>query len=334
MEQNQANNTTMQENNTTQTFQHSDHSPRSINVSHPSDNSSDLKSLSHHNSHITTSSSLYNTSNQMQNNSDEIKVDNIQSEHITGSNPNNTENETKTTNNEINTSLLPPLKAKTSKYDYVKVRVWLNEHYHVLSRYLITRMLLVTQLPTESAITIALHLKKLLVDSNHLDVTLQQLHEYLWFLLQEYGYGTAYFSRYQLLMNFHYQQRPIIVLIYGNNFTGKAQIARRLANRMNWTNVVQTKVKCTRHETFETQKVTSLIVDCHLIVSAVVLFCFVFSMFIPSVVVFLLPCLLFLFHYCHFLVSLPSTMNIILVVVVYYVVYGLMSRNVVEKENH
>jgi hypothetical protein len=40
----------------------------------------------------------------------------------------------------------------SSKYDYVKIRVWLGpnrEHHYVLSRYLISRMLTVTRVPQE-----------------------------------------------------------------------------------------------------------------------------------------------------------------------------------------
>ena len=42
--------------------------------------------------------------------------------------------------------------APSSKYDFVKVKVWLGEHmehYYVLSRFLISRMLTVTRLPQQ-----------------------------------------------------------------------------------------------------------------------------------------------------------------------------------------
>lgn len=38
-------------------------------------------------------------------------------------------------------------KSVTSKYDFVKVRVWLGETHYVLSRFLISRMLTVTKIP-------------------------------------------------------------------------------------------------------------------------------------------------------------------------------------------
>jgi len=90
----------------------------------------------------------------------------------------------------------------SSKYDFIKVKVWLGDnadHYYVLSRFLLCRMLTVTkvtllfyqaripdtstwikcitnnsllffQIPNHVAIKIALELKKLLIDNSLLDV--------------------------------------------------------------------------------------------------------------------------------------------------------------------
>jgi hypothetical protein len=57
----------------------------------------------------------------------------------------------------ISSAILPPRspgarKAASSKYDYVKIKVWLGdnlEHYYILSRYLISRMLTVTKVPQD-----------------------------------------------------------------------------------------------------------------------------------------------------------------------------------------
>ncbi|URE39226.1 2-Phosphoglycerate kinase [Musa troglodytarum] len=59
-----------------------------------------------------------------------------------------------------------PSRNASSKYDFVKVKVWLGDnadHYYVLSRFLLSRMLTVTKIPNHVAIKIALELKKLLV---------------------------------------------------------------------------------------------------------------------------------------------------------------------------
>ena len=67
-------------------------------------------------------------------------------------------------------------KHSSSKYDFVKVRVWLKdgdssrdaadsrEHYYVLSRFLVSRVLTVTQMTYRDSIRLALELKKHLVD--------------------------------------------------------------------------------------------------------------------------------------------------------------------------
>jgi len=54
------------------------------------------------------------------------------------------------------------------------VRVWLGtdqDHYYVLSRFLVSRMLTVTKLPPLKAVKIALELKKALVDTERLNLT-------------------------------------------------------------------------------------------------------------------------------------------------------------------
>uniref|UniRef100_A0A453JA19 Uncharacterized protein n=1 Tax=Aegilops tauschii subsp. strangulata TaxID=200361 RepID=A0A453JA19_AEGTS len=71
-----------------------------------------------------------------------------------------------------------PSRNASSKYDFVKVKVWLGEnadHYYVLSRFLLSRMLTVTKIPNHVAIKIALELKKLLVDNSLLDVSQSDL---------------------------------------------------------------------------------------------------------------------------------------------------------------
>ncbi|KAL4583487.1 hypothetical protein LXL04_008060 [Taraxacum kok-saghyz] len=66
----------------------------------------------------------------------------------------------------------------SSKYDFVMVKVWLGDnadHYYVLSRFLLSRMLTVTKIPNHTALKIALELKKLLVDNSLLDVSQSDL---------------------------------------------------------------------------------------------------------------------------------------------------------------
>ncbi|EFJ08594.1 hypothetical protein SELMODRAFT_448010 [Selaginella moellendorffii] len=135
----------------------------------------------------------------------------------------------------------PPRHA-TSKYDFVKVRVWLGEnsdHYYVFSRFLLSRMLTVTKIPHHVAIKIALELKKLLVDNSLLDVSQTDLEANVFKLMERRGYGTDYINRYKMMTRFHHQRIPLIILVCGTACVGKSTIATQLAQRLNLPNVLQ-----------------------------------------------------------------------------------------------
>ncbi|KAF0935825.1 hypothetical protein E2562_036309 [Oryza meyeriana var. granulata] len=136
-----------------------------------------------------------------------------------------------------------PSRNTSSKYDFVKVKVWLGEnadHYYVLSRFLLCRMLTVTKIPNHVAIKIALELKKLLVDNSLLDVSQSDLEANLFKLMKKQGYGEDYINRYKMMTRFHHQRVPLVVLVCGTACTGKSIIATQLAGRLNLPNVLQT----------------------------------------------------------------------------------------------
>ncbi|CAH1445663.1 unnamed protein product [Lactuca virosa] len=88
----------------------------------------------------------------------------------------------------------------SSKYDFVKVKVWLGDnadHYYVLSRFLLSRMLTVTKIPNHTALKIALELKKLLVDNSLLDVSQSDLETNLFKLMKWRGYGARVYKSLQ-----------------------------------------------------------------------------------------------------------------------------------------
>ena len=94
------------------------------------------------------------------------------------------------------------MKVKTgSKYDFVKVRVNLSDrHYYILSRFLISRVLMATRVAPSHAVKIALALKKHLVDGSILELSQGDLEERLFGLLQRdfgefYGQRNIYFYR-------------------------------------------------------------------------------------------------------------------------------------------
>ncbi|CAK9135144.1 unnamed protein product [Ilex paraguariensis] len=131
----------------------------------------------------------------------------------------------------------------SSKYDFVKVKVWLGDnadHYYVLSRFLLSRMLTVTKIPTHVAIKIALELKKLLIDNSLLDVSQSDLEANLFKLMERRGYGEEYINRYKMMTRFHHQRVPLVILVCGTACVGKSTIATQLAQRLNLPNVLQT----------------------------------------------------------------------------------------------
>ncbi|GMH08777.1 hypothetical protein Nepgr_010617 [Nepenthes gracilis] len=131
----------------------------------------------------------------------------------------------------------------SSKYDFVKVKVWLGDnadHYYVLSRFLLCRMLTVTKIPYHVAIKIALELKKLLVDNSLLDVSQSDLEANLFKLMERRGYGEEYINRYKMITRFHHQRVPLVILVCGTACSGKSTIATQLAQRLNLPNVLQT----------------------------------------------------------------------------------------------
>ncbi|GAB4858807.1 hypothetical protein Ancab_010285 [Ancistrocladus abbreviatus] len=131
----------------------------------------------------------------------------------------------------------------SSKYDFVKVKVWLGDnadHYYVLSRFLLSRMLTVTKIPNHVAIKIALELKKLLIDNSLLDVSQSDLEANLFKLMVRRGYGEEYINLYKMMTRFHHQRVPLVILVCGTACSGKSTIATQLAQRLNLPNVLQT----------------------------------------------------------------------------------------------
>ncbi|KAL8557401.1 hypothetical protein ACS0TY_004726 [Phlomoides rotata] len=162
-------------------------------------------------------------------------------------NPNNYEEEEEEEDhrNKITQSSGLPFSTRnaSSKYDFVKVKVWLGDdadHYYVLSRFLLSRMLTVTKIPNHVAIKIALELKKLLIDNSLLDVSQNDLEANLFKLMERRGYGEEYINRYKMMTRFHHQRVPLVILVCGTACVGKSTIATQLAQRLNLPNVLQT----------------------------------------------------------------------------------------------
>lgn len=129
-----------------------------------------------------------------------------------------------------------------SKYDYIKVKVTLEEHFYVFSRFLVSRMLTLCRLPHYEAIKVAKDLKKKLVEENKLQITQQEVNQYIFELMKCYGYGDAFTNRYNMLSKFYQHRVPLIIIISGTIGLGKSVLATHLAERMNVSNVLQTEI--------------------------------------------------------------------------------------------
>jgi len=64
------------------------------------------------------------------------------------------------------------MKRKTySKYDLVKVKVFLEDHFFIFSRFLISRVLTLIKVKEKDSIRMTLDVKKSLVESKQLEIT-------------------------------------------------------------------------------------------------------------------------------------------------------------------
>ncbi|KAI8341973.1 hypothetical protein BC941DRAFT_415018 [Chlamydoabsidia padenii] len=134
-------------------------------------------------------------------------------------------------------------KNSASKYDFVKVRVHLSDqHYYVLSRFILCRMLTAAQINYSHALRMALDLKKQLVDKGQLDVSQQDLQRELFALIEQHGYGSIHIQWYKTMSNFHHQRIPLVILLAGTGLTGKSTMATRLSERLNLSSVLKTDV--------------------------------------------------------------------------------------------
>ncbi|KAI8139728.1 hypothetical protein BJV82DRAFT_625851 [Fennellomyces sp. T-0311] len=134
-------------------------------------------------------------------------------------------------------------KNSSSKYDFVKVRVHLSdEHYYVLSRFLLSRMLTAARIDYGHALRIALDLKKRLVEKSQLNVSQDDLQKELFGLLKQHGYGEEHVQWYKTLESFYHLRIPLVVFIAGTASTGKSTVATALSERLNLSSVLKTDV--------------------------------------------------------------------------------------------
>ncbi len=131
-------------------------------------------------------------------------------------------------------------KLASSKYDFVKVKVSLDNHYYVLSRFIVSRILTAVNVNFTDSLKISLELKKRLVDLNRLDVTQAELEQHLFMIMRNCSYGETPILRYKLMTRFHQKRVPLMILMFGTGCVGKSTLATQLGERLNIPNVLQT----------------------------------------------------------------------------------------------
>jgi 2-phosphoglycerate kinase len=131
---------------------------------------------------------------------------------------------------------------KISKYDVLKVRVWLEDHFFIFSRFLVSRILTLNKVPPKDSIRIAMDLKKLLVEEEKFEVKQSEMENYLFQIMRAYNYGESFVRRYQMVSSFYAQRAPLLILVAGPPVCGKSTLVTQLADRVNVANVLQTSI--------------------------------------------------------------------------------------------
>ncbi|CCI10275.1 hypothetical protein ABG067_004626 [Albugo candida] len=131
-------------------------------------------------------------------------------------------------------------KRNQSKYDFVKVRVWVEDHVYVLSRYLVCRALVSTKINAKDAVQISLDLKRTLVDLELRDIMQEEFEDFLYKTMIVFGYGEAHIARYRMMTTFHRTRVPLLIIMAGTACISKSTLATKLADRLNLSSVLQT----------------------------------------------------------------------------------------------
>ena len=127
-----------------------------------------------------------------------------------------------------------------SKYDIIRIRVILESHSYVFSRFLVSRLLTLIKVSPKDSIKITLNLKKFLVEEKKAELPQNKFEEYLFKIMLSCGYGLPYVERFKMISKFYSKRVPLIILIIGTRCMCKSTIVTQLAERINVSNILQT----------------------------------------------------------------------------------------------
>ncbi|EEY65586.1 uncharacterized protein PITG_03085 [Phytophthora infestans T30-4] len=151
------------------------------------------------------------------------------------------------------------VKRNQSKYDFVKVRVWVEDHVYVLSRYLLCRALVSAKINSRDAVQISLDLKRVRTLVRRLKRGSEQFEDFLYKTMLVFGYGEPQISCYRMMSSFHRNRVPLLIMLAGTACIGKSTLATKLADRLNLSSVLQTDLIFELMCNFSGQEKTSYI---------------------------------------------------------------------------
>lgn len=133
-------------------------------------------------------------------------------------------------------------KQKISKYDLIKIKIIIGNHFFIFSRYILLNILQVIGLSKKISNQISYDLKKRLVELNLTEISLEDFQKSLFFLFDDYNLNSLFKEKYFMINKFYSKRIPLVILISGSVLIGKSQISNKISEKMNISNVLQTKI--------------------------------------------------------------------------------------------
>lgn len=129
-----------------------------------------------------------------------------------------------------------------SKYDYLSVRVKIDQYEYVFSRFNLSRYLMAIQLPPTLAVDISRRVKEEFVDKNKFEITQEELAQRVFELISDIDGSECLQRRFVLIQRFNLERIPLIIFISGTGFIGKSNLAFQLGERLNISTILQTDI--------------------------------------------------------------------------------------------
>lgn len=131
-----------------------------------------------------------------------------------------------------------------SKYDYLSVRVKIDQYEYVFSRFNLSRYLTAIKISPTEAVDISRRVKEEFVDQNRFEITQEELTQRVFELISKIDSSDCLKRRFRLIQRFNMERIPLIIFISGTGFIGKSNLAFQLGERLNISTILQTDIVC------------------------------------------------------------------------------------------